>query len=97
MNSHQKETVYDRLIFFPKLVRQWKLKEKAKFGLEDLQLIFIYSNSKFEITSKCGLWMLHHKLFEQMQSSDKHKSMAKFFCVPKVFCTNLTFLADTFE
>ena len=49
-SSHQRETIYDKLIFFAKLVRQWKSKEWAKFGLECLHLKFIYSNSKFKAT-----------------------------------------------
>ena len=30
-NSHQRETIYDKFIFFAKLVRQWKPKEWANF------------------------------------------------------------------
>ena len=51
-NSHQRETLYDKLMFFAKLVRQWESKEWAKFELECLLLIFIYSNSKFKATCK---------------------------------------------
>ena len=46
-NSHQRETIYNKLNFFAKLVRPWKSKE-----LECLILIFIYSNSKFKVTCK---------------------------------------------
>ena len=51
-NSHQRETIHDKLIFFSKLVRQWKSKEWAKLELQCLPLIFIYSNSKCKVTCK---------------------------------------------
>ena len=49
-SSHQRETIYDKLIFFAKLVKQWKSKVWAKFELECTLLIFIYSNSKIKVT-----------------------------------------------
>ena len=51
-NSHQTKTIYEKLTFFPKLVRRWNSKEWAKCGLECLLLIFTYSNSKFKVTCK---------------------------------------------
>ena len=45
-------------IFFAKLVWQRKSKEWAKFGLECLLLIFIYSNSKFKV-AYIKLWTLN--------------------------------------
>ena len=43
------ETIYDKLIYFAKLVRRWKSREWAQFELQCL-LLFIYANSKFKIT-----------------------------------------------
>ena len=54
-NSHQRETIYDKLIFFVyKIVKVMKDKEWAKFELECLLLIpvFIYSNSRCKVTCK---------------------------------------------
>ena len=59
-NSHQRETIHDKLILFAKLVRQWKSKEWAESELEYALVIFIYSNSKFKVTWKCRLWMPVH-------------------------------------
>ena len=51
-NSQKRETISYILIFVEKLVRRRKSKEWAKFELECLLLIFIYSNSKFKATCK---------------------------------------------
>ena len=60
------------MIFFAKLVRQWKLKEWAKFELECLLLIFIYSNSNFKVTSKNGnfeCWYLRTHTEEKLSKT----------------------------
>ena len=49
IKSHQRETIYEKINTFAKLIRQWKSKEWAKFELECL-LLFLYSNSKFKGT-----------------------------------------------
>ena len=51
-NSPQMEIIYDKSIFFSKLARRWKSKKWAKFELECIQLIFIYSNLKIKVTCK---------------------------------------------
>ena len=54
LQSHQRETIYD-MVFFAKLVGQWKSKEWAKYELECLLLTwlkFIYSHSKFKVICK---------------------------------------------
>ena len=44
-DSHQRETICDKFIFFTKLVRQWKSKEWAKFELECLFVCLFFSDS----------------------------------------------------
>ena len=60
-NSHQRETMDGKSIFFPNLVGQWKSKEWAKFELECLLLIFIYSDSKLNTTLKTRYIRTHTK------------------------------------
>ena len=57
INSYQRETIYDKVIFFAKLVRQWKSKEWAKFEMDCLILIFIYSYNKisYEVEQEKGM------------------------------------------
>ena len=58
INSYQRETIYDKVIFFANLVRQWKSKEWAKFEIDCLILIFIYSyNNKisYEVEQEKGM------------------------------------------
>ena len=57
-NSHQRETIYDKLIFFAKLVKQWKSKEWAKFELECELPIFIYFNNQ-NLKSLIKTWTLN--------------------------------------
>ena len=48
ITQHQRETTYDKFIFFARLVKQWISKAWGKFESECQLQIFIYSNSKLK-------------------------------------------------